>query len=64
MFNIKLLLIVVVLAAGVMLGMNMANNRPLLSNPFHQPTAREQAKAAMQSAVKEGKAALREQLDK
>ena len=58
-----LYLIIIVLLAGVWFGINIARDKPLLSNPFEDKNLRDKATDAAQGIYKESKEAIKKSLD-
>jgi hypothetical protein len=58
-----LFLIIVVLLAGVWFGINIARDKPLLSNPFEEKSLRDTAKDTAKDLYQESKEAIKKSLD-
>ncbi|PKM42505.1 MAG: hypothetical protein CVV05_18215 [Gammaproteobacteria bacterium HGW-Gammaproteobacteria-1] len=58
-----LFLIIVVLLAGVWFGINIARDKPLLSNPFEEKSLRDKAKDTAKDLYQESKEAIKKSLD-
>lgn len=58
-----LFLIIVVLLVGVWFGINIARDKPLLSNPFEEKSLRDKAKDTAQDLYQESKEAIKKSLD-
>ncbi|MGA7801675.1 MAG: YtxH domain-containing protein [Gammaproteobacteria bacterium] len=70
-FKYLVLGLVVGTAVGLWLGVNLGKGKPLLSNPFAEPTLREslqksgeQLKEKGQQMIEQGKDAVQEQMNK
>jgi len=57
-----LVLILIVLLVGVWFGLNIAKNRPLLSNPFQDKSLRDKARDTAKDLMNESKEAIKKQL--
>lgn len=58
-----LFLIISVLLVGVWFGVNIARDKPLLSNPFAEQSLREKAADTAKDWYRESKEALKKRLD-
>ena len=58
-----LFLIIIVLLVGVWFGLNIAHDKPLLSNPFEDKSLRDKAKDTAQDIYTESKEAIKKSLD-
>lgn len=59
-----IVLVLIVLGVGVWFGINIAKDKPLLSNPFAEKDIRDKAKDAARGIFEEGKRSLQEEVDK
>lgn len=57
------LLIIVALLVGIWFGVNIARDRPLLSNPFKENTLGEKATNTAKELYRDSKEAIKKQLD-
>jgi len=57
------LLIIVALLVGIWFGINIARDRPLLSNPFKEKTLGEKATDTAKELYRDSKEAIKKQLD-
>lgn len=57
-----LYLIIIVLLVGIWFGINIARDKPLLSNPFHEKTLQEKAKSTATDLLHESKEAIKKTL--
>lgn len=55
-------LVAVVLSVGIWFGMNLAKEKPLLSNPFKDKSVQERAAATARDIYNESKDALQQKL--
>ena len=61
----KLLFLVIVLVAlGMWMGINFANDKPLFSNPFEEKHIRDKAKDTAKNLLDEAKSAVEESMEK
>jgi len=58
-----LVLVVIVLLAGVWFGINIARDKPLLSNPFEEKSIRDKAADTAKDLYRESKEAIKKKLD-
>lgn len=58
-----LVLIIIVLLAGVWFGINIARDKPLLSNPFEEKSIRDKAADTAKDLYRESKDAIKKKLD-
>lgn len=58
-----LILVVIVLLAGVWFGINIARDKPLLSNPFAEKSLRDKAADTAKDLYRESKEAIKKKLD-
>lgn len=58
-----LFLIIIVLLAGVWFGINIARDKPLLSNPFEEKSFRDKAADTAKDIYRESKEAIKKKLD-
>ncbi len=58
-----LFLIIMVLLAGVWFGINIARDKPLLSNPFEDKSLRDKASDTARDMYRESKEAIKKKLD-
>lgn len=58
-----LILLVIVLLVGVWFGINIARDKPLLSNPLEEKSLRDKATGTAQELYRDSKDAIKKSLD-
>lgn len=59
-----LYLVIIILGVGMWMGINIAKDKPLFSNPFEEKDIRDKAKDAALDVLEEGKRQLQKEVEK